>query len=203
MRVVSFVSSYVGQIILICCFASSAFAACPTGEDLAAGIQLKRNTPLIENTYFAEGAGTKLVSKRQSAEGLVESVTIKAHPFLVTELINDTPPIIYVYENSFDGIDDSDRQKEWSSPFEFRSLGKVWDTGVVTLSFEDYFSVEIGDCQYDVWVVKEHYAHEKFGHTRFWQYYSPELKISLRSLELDANSKPVRGVEYDTISIVE
>lgn len=172
---------------------------CPTNADLENGIRLTRDDPFFSVilTQTPDGLAEARVATRGAQSETVN--TIYRHPLAVSSRISNGVTFTAEYGDDPTALNDLNALRTWSTPVSLFQNGEFFTNGTYTATLTGLGQAEIGPCTYDVWRVRDVILLDNGVSIQFEKSYAPELGAILRSIELDAENRPIRPVFFDEI----
>lgn len=179
-----------------------AFGICLTAKETKQGVLLTREVPFFSVFYKPDGPGLteqKLVERNRSLQPVS---AVYLHPLLVEKRVgpNGTHELKYANANAI-ALDDLPQKKNWQSDTTLFINGKKSVSGTTFIRFDGLGEETLASCSYKVWAINSRLELTGLPPIIFEQYYSPELRLVLRSVRLGPSDKPLSEVRFDRFQI--
>ncbi|WP_106796631.1 hypothetical protein [Rhizobium sp. H4] len=177
-----------------------AFGNCLTANETKQGVLLTREVPFFSVFYKPDGPGLteqKLVERNRSLQPVS---AVYLHPLLVERRVGPNGTHELKYANAI-ALDDLPQKKTWQSDTTLFINGKKSVSGTTFIRFDGLGEETIASCSYKVWAINSRLELTELPPIIFEQYYSPELRLVLRSVRLSASGQPIDEVRFDRFEI--
>ncbi|ARM12954.1 MULTISPECIES: hypothetical protein [Rhizobium] len=177
-----------------------AFGNCLTANETKQGVLLTREVPFFSVFYKPDGPGLteqKLVERNHSLQPVS---AVYLHPLLVEKRVGPNGTHELKYANAI-ALDDLPQKKTWQSDTTLFLNGKKSVSGTTFIRFDGLGEEAIASCSYKVWAINSRLELTGLPPIIFEQYYSPELRLVLRSVRLGPSNQPLSEVRFDRFQI--
>ncbi|WP_348630492.1 hypothetical protein [Rhizobium leguminosarum] len=159
-----------------------------------------RVVPFYSVFYKPDGPGLteqKLVERNRSLQPVS---AVYLHPLLVEKRVSASGTHELKYANAI-ALDDLPQKKNWQSETTLFINGKKSISGATIIRFDGWEKETIASCSYKVWAINSRLELTGLPPIIFEQYYSPELRVVLRSVRLGPSNRPLSEVRFDRFHI--
>ncbi|MGO4196913.1 hypothetical protein AB4Z13_16285 [Rhizobium sp. YAF28] len=179
--------------------AAPAFSNCLTANETKQGVLLTRKVPFYSVFYKPNGPGLTEQRLMESNHSLQPVSAVYLHPLLVETRVGATKQELK-YANAI-ALDDLPQKKNWQSDTTLFLNGQESVSGTTFIRFDGWGEETIAGCSYKVWAINSRLELTGLPPIIFEQYYSPELRLVLRSVRLDPSNQPMSEVRFDRFEI--
>ncbi|TCR95983.1 hypothetical protein EV281_11231 [Rhizobium sp. BK418] len=179
--------------------AAPAFSNCLTANETKQGVLLTREVPFYSVFYKPNGPGLTEQRLMERNHSLQPVSAVYLHPLLVEKRVGVTTQELK-YANAI-SLDDLPQKKNWQSDTTLFLNGKESVSGTTSIRFDGWGEETIAFCSYKVWIINSRLELTGLPPIIFEQYYSPELRLVLRSVRLTPSNQPMNEVRFDRFEI--
>lgn len=171
---------------------------CPTAADLETGVRLTRTDPAFA-LLFRKTDGV-LSGFAPMPDGTAIPIAEVAETDVATLINGPAVGARYVYDTPLQSLDDFQRQRSWSSRFSVNDGSETIASGEMTLDLTGLGEIDLGGCTYAVWRIAKQTRLDDGAVIRAEDAFSPELGLTLNSIQLDAQGTPMGDLTFDRIT---
>ncbi|TBB16583.1 hypothetical protein ELH48_33885 (plasmid) [Rhizobium ruizarguesonis] len=180
--------------------AAPASGNCLSAKETKQGVLLTREVPFYSVFYKPDGPGLTEQRLMERNRSLHPVSAVYLHPLLVEKRVSASGRHELKYANAI-ALDDLPQKKNWQSETTLFINGKKSVSGATIIRFDGWGEETIASCSYKVWAVNSRLELTGLPPIIFEQYYSPELRVVLRSVRLGPSNQPLSEVRFDRFQI--
>lgn len=188
-------------LLFYICGAFNTYASCPTSLSKDKVITLSRIEPAFEEKYeLKDGNIFKTVKYLRNGQPY-STIQRIMNGLIVVEHTRKKHTLNVLYKNDHNEISTLPETKIWRSEIDIFKNGKLIKSGEDILEFIQSTKITINDCSYEAWEIKSTTVFGEKSKTHFVKYYSPELKIVLKTIHYndETRNSPISEITFDTI----
>ncbi len=157
---------------------------------------LTREVPFYSVFYKPDGPGLTEQRLMERDRSLQPVSAVYLHPLLVEKRVSASGTHELKHANAI-ALDDLPQKKNWQSETTLFINGKKSVSGATIIRFDGWGEETIASCSYKVWAINSRLELTGLPPIIFEQYYSPELRVVLRSVRLGPSNRPLSEVRFD------
>jgi hypothetical protein len=180
--------------------ATPASSNCLSAKETKHGVLLTREVPFYSVFYKPDGSGLTEQRLMERNRSLQPVSAVYFHPLLVEKRVSASGTHELKYANAI-ALDDLPQKKNWQSETTLFINGQKSVSGATIIRFDGWGEETIASCSYKVWTVNSRLELTGLPPIIFEQYYSPELRLVLRSVRLGPSNQPLSEVRFDRFQI--
>ncbi|MBY5610355.1 hypothetical protein [Rhizobium leguminosarum] len=180
--------------------AEPASGNCLSAKETKQGVLLTREVPFFSAFYKPDGPGLTEQRLMERNRSLQPVSAVYLHPLLVEKRVSASGTHELKYANAI-ALDDLPQKKNWQSETKLFINGQKSVSGATIIRFDGWGEEAIASCSYKVWAVNSRLELTGLPPIIFEQYYSPELRLVLRSVRLGPSNQPLSEVRFDRFQI--
>ncbi|NKK61969.1 MULTISPECIES: hypothetical protein [Rhizobium] len=180
--------------------AAPASGNCLSAKETKQGVLLTREVPFFSAFYKPDGPGLTEQRLMERNRSLQPVSAVYLHPLLVEKRVSASGTHELKYTNAI-ALDDLPQKKNWQSETKLFINGQKSVSGATIIRFDGWGEEAIASCSYKVWAVNSRLELTGLPPIIFEQYYSPELRLVLRSVRLGPSNQPLSEVRFDRFQI--
>lgn len=150
--------------------------------------------------YKPDGPGLTEQRLMERNHSLQPVSAVYLHPLLVEKRVSASGTHELKYANAI-ALEDLPKKKNWQSETTLFINGQKSVSGATVIRFDGWGEETIASCSYKVWAINSRLELTELPPIIFEQYYSPELRLVLRSVRLSPSNKPLSEVRFDRFQI--
>ncbi|MAM62689.1 hypothetical protein [Maritimibacter sp. UBA3975] len=186
-------------IALAFLFAGPALADCPVRAQLDSGVTLVRDDPFFGVSYLHDD-GVLTETRRMSRGGTeVRRSSTYENALAVRAQDSENGTVAFEYLDDMDRALDVNETGDFATTFRLIVDGARYSSGEYHLYYEGEGRVQIGECAYDTWVLRNESEIEGMEPILFLWDYAPDLGIVIRTEQIDPAGGTLGVVAYDRI----
>ncbi|MGR9180462.1 hypothetical protein ACU8OR_33740 (plasmid) [Rhizobium leguminosarum] len=180
--------------------AAPASSNCLNANETKQGVLLTREVPFYSVFYKPDGPGLTEQRLMERNHSLQPVSAVYLHPLLVEKRVSASGTHELKYANAI-ALDDLPQKKNWQSETTLFINGQKSASGATVIRFDGWGEETIASCSYKVWAINSRLKLTELPPIIFEQYYSPELRLILRSVRLSPSNQPLSEVRFDRFQI--
>ncbi|MBY5554171.1 hypothetical protein [Rhizobium leguminosarum] len=180
--------------------AAPASGNCLSAKEAKTGVLLTREAPFYSVFYKPDGPGLTEQRLMERNRSLHPVSAVYLHPLLVEKRVSPSGTHELKYANAV-ALDDLPQKKNWHSETILFINGQRSVSGATFIRFDGWGEETIASCSYKVWAINSRLELTGLPPIIFEQYYSPELRLVLRSVRLGRSNQPLSEVRFDRFQI--
>ncbi|TCA44278.1 hypothetical protein E0H72_11520 [Rhizobium leguminosarum bv. viciae] len=180
--------------------AAPASSSCLSAKETKQGVLLTREVPFYSVFYKPGGPGLTEQRLMERNHSLQPVSAVYLHPLLVEKRVSASGTHELKYANAI-ALEDLPKKKNWQSETTLFINGQKSVSGATVIRFDGWGEETIASCSYKVWAINSRLELTELPPIIFEQYYSPELRLVLRSVRLSPSNKPLSEVRFDRFQI--
>ena len=182
---------------------TSVHATCPEALQFDKYLILSRVSPYYKHEYFLAGDSIKKKVTSFKRGKIHQNEQKIVNGLIVLERFSTKINLTVSYESSTDEIKNLPEIKEWHSKIKMFKNGIYFKSGIYVLKYIKTTKETIGECAYTVWEVVEETKFKNTPPILFRKFYSPQLRVVLRSANLRKENITKAEIKFDSIKFEE